>query len=327
MKHLTHALYCATILLSAALPVRAGGEDYLLTVDEFVPTGEVVEICMTTSSDTISWLLVSMDPGPLDTPYGSLDVGLPLLFIEPFFIGAGQTMCCATEVPCEADFIGLTGYMQFVAFHTDGSGTTGLSNPVTMTIELGSCTDPGDYFSYSQGGWGTSCSGGGMNPGCLRDEHFDSVFPSGLVAGDLDGPDADGLFTLLLTSSLAVETMMPNGGSAASLTANETDPGSSAAGILAGQLVAAILNVGFDDFGVFDDLKENDTILLGDLYFIDGVDAALLGLTVREVIALGNEALSGDVSIPLGDLVVALEIINVNFHTGDDDDGNLGLIY
>src|SRR5262249_20373263 len=44
----------------------------------------------------------------------------------------------------------------------------------------------GDFETFTQGGWGAICHGG--NPGCLRDAHFDEVFPDGLVLGDPDGP-------------------------------------------------------------------------------------------------------------------------------------------
>ena len=70
----------------------------------------------------------------------------------------------------------------------------------------------GNFLTYTQGGWHTSCSGG--NPGCYRDAHFSSAFPNGLTIGNISG------HTLLLTNSTVVKNFLPGTGSASILSSN-----------------------------------------------------------------------------------------------------------
>src|SRR5690606_22860396 len=129
------------------------------------------------------------------------------------------------------------------------------SNSQSITIVDGQCTsipEPGDYASFTQGGWGQNCNG--QNVGCLRDAHFDSVFPAGLVLGDADGIDGDGHYAIVLSSSSAVNAFLPAGGAASALTSDHSNPGGTEAGVFAGQLAAAKLNVAYDAAGAFDHL-------------------------------------------------------------------------
>jgi hypothetical protein len=183
----------------------------------------------------------------------------------------------------------------------------------------GTCPiQPGDFCTQSQGGFGGTCQNN--NPACLRDAHFDEVFPNGLIFGDPDGPDADGLYAVLLTSATAVKDYLPctGGCSAGALTADATDPTSTSSGNLGTQLVAAIISVGFDAAGFRLDGASDTTpgVDLGDLIFIGCVNENLIGLTVNEVIALANTAISGG-GLPSGvsfaDLVAALAVINLEF--------------
>ena len=67
----------------------------------------------------------------------------------------------------------------------------------------------GDFCSQTQVGWGTDeCNG---NNTYLRNGYFDGFFPSGLVVGDPDGPDADSLYAILLTTSAAVADYLARG--------------------------------------------------------------------------------------------------------------------
>lgn len=166
-----------------------------------------------------------------------------------------------------------------------------------------------DLTTYTQGGWGTACRGN--NPGCLRDTHFDQVFPSGLILGDPDGVDEDGDFALHLTNSKTVESFLPHGSTPGVFEEDAIDPSSSPAGVLAGQLTAATLNLGFNDAGVLG----AETGTYGALIYVANVPDALFGLTVREVIALANLAISGNPaglpeSLSLSDLVEALTDFN-----------------
>jgi hypothetical protein len=179
--------------------------------------------------------------------------------------------------------------------------------------------EPGDFCSQTQGGWGTdNCNGN--NTACLRDAHFDELFASGLVVGDPDGPDADALYAILLTSSAAVADYLPAGGTPAALTADQTDPQTTSSGVFGGQLTAATLNVAFDLAGYGKETPQRTPPpYLGDLVYGDcdaPVADGLLGLSVNEVIALANIAISGGgtpAGVSIADLSDALAALNEEF--------------
>ena len=108
--------------------------------------------------------------------------------------------------------------------------------------------------------------------------------------------------------------------------------------MFAGQLVAARLNVGFDDAGVFDGGKCRPDLKLGDLVFVAGVDADLLGWSVRDLLDLCDAAISGSLGagpfdldgnltgdVTFGDLNNALDALNRNFEGCTNDLGYLGI--
>jgi hypothetical protein len=186
----------------------------------------------------------------------------------------------------------------------------------------GETPEPGDFCSQTQGGWGSGAAGN--NPGRLRDTAFDTVFPAPdhLIVGDPDGPDADSLYAILLTSSGAVEAYLPAGGPPAALTADQTNPETTSSGVFGGQLTAATLNIGFDAAGIgLCTLTGTCTFphppgTLGTLVYGDCVDDDLQGLSVNQVIALANTAISGG-GLPAGvtfsDLSDALSKLNQEF--------------
>src|SRR6185436_1434967 len=96
------------------------------------------------------------------------------------------------------------------------------------------------YLTYSQGGWGANCSGG--NAGCLRDQYWNTVFPSGLVVG--------GQYTITLTSAAATNTYLPAMGMRGVLTQNYNNPGSTSSGQCGGQLVALSISVAFSNANI-----------------------------------------------------------------------------
>jgi hypothetical protein len=182
---------------------------------------------------------------------------------------------------------------------------------------------PGDFCSQTQGGWGSECQGN--NTGCLRDLFLDSLIATygPVIVGDPDGADGDGFFAIVLTSSLAVEEYLPAGGTPAPLSADQTDPEVTASGIFGGQLVAATLNVLFDENGLgkctltgtCDPCCAPGT--LGALVFLEGcVAPSLVGLSVNDVIALANVAIGGGELPPgvtIADLNDALAVVNQEF--------------
>jgi hypothetical protein len=164
---------------------------------------------------------------------------------------------------------------------------------------------PGDFRTQTQGGWGAGCQG--ENPGCYRDDHFASCFPTGLVVGDTSG------FTVELTSSGAVEGFLPQGGRAASLIQSHVDPTSTEAGVLAGQLVALTLSVNFDicdpDFG-------RSPLRLRNLLVCDATSVCN-ERTVGNLLAEANAVLAGLPSVfTAAEISECLARVNENFVDG-----------
>jgi hypothetical protein len=333
-------LLSVSLALAFAAPARAddcdctGTPGYTLTMPETVGIGENFTACLDAPAGSVALILIGADAGPINTKYGPLCVGFPFLTYWVVVIPQDGRLCLDHQVECDHDVIGFTGYFQFAAFGPT-PGQVGLSNSQCLTaVNSGTCdVHSGDFVSYTQGAWGAGCHGN--NPACTRDANFPSVFPNGLVVGDQDGVDGDNAYALVLTASSKVEDFLPDGGPSVPLTGNEVNVANSSAGNIAGQLVAATINVAFDDAGVFDGMKAV-TGKLGDLVFVAGVDSDLLGMSVRDLLDLANLGISGAVLEPfdvdgdtvgdvmLGDIQVALAVINENFDNGNTNDGNLG---
>jgi hypothetical protein len=234
---------------------------------------------------------------------------------------SGTTDCVATisntaTLACDDGSALVTGSPASATFQVSCSDLTPCSPP-----EPPPGPNPGDFCSQTQGGWGSdTCRGN--NTACLRDNYFSTLFPSGLVVGDPDGPDADTSWAILLTSSAGVAELLPTGGTPAALTGDLVDPQLTAAGVFAGQLIAATLNVTYDAAGI-----GKCTLLgscsfphppgtLGSLVYGSCVAPALQGLDVNTVIALSNVAISGGgtpAGVTISDLSDALAALNEEF--------------
>jgi hypothetical protein len=274
------------------------------------------------------FLMASLGEGPTPSVYGDLCLDFPLIFATVVFFDANGNLTLKGPIPCDETLIDLKIFVQFLVCDP----FRGVSPQICVTITDGLCDE--EYCTYTQGGWGTGCNGN--NPGCIRDANFDTAFPLGLVLGDPHGDDDDGLFALVLNSSSAVEAFLPNGSTAGTLTGDEVDPSSSSAGVLAGQLTAAKINVAFDDIGAIGGAGTP----LGDLVYGACVDADIIGMSVRDVIALADEVISGVYGscitsgcqgndlvngISISDLVEALDMLNNNFGDCERDNGCLEL--
>ena len=160
--------------------------------------------------------------------------------------------------------------------------------------------DVGDFCTRTQGGWGASCNGG--NAGCILQNNFATVFPTGLTVG--------GGFTIHFSSNIAVRDFLPAGTSPGVLTQNYNNPtGNTTAGVFAGQVTALAINVAFGDAGV---AGFNDFGML----LVDNGDFE--GYSVDQILALANAVLGGDLSgLPSGtdvsDLNGIVDAINQNF--------------
>jgi len=328
-------LAAALAVAGIAAPLASAGQcdgtpGFILDAPDTAPIGTTVTVNLTGPADEMGFFMVSLGQGPLITPYGTICLDFPLALSFLFTLDSEGKLTFTGDIPCDPILANLTLYMQFITCRPN----KGVSNQHALTITDGFCA--GDLCSFTQGGWGTDCNGN--NPGCRRDKWFDTVFPSGVSIGDPDGIDADGDFALLFTSSQAVEDFLPATSTPDLLDADATDPTSSSAGVFAGQLLAATLNVAFDDAGALDDCKERTDLKLADLLLIGGVDPDLIGWSVKDLLGLGNAAISGALGagpfdidgdtnpdVTISDISDALKVVNENFDDGTTNNGNLGI--
>lgn len=160
--------------------------------------------------------------------------------------------------------------------------------------------DPGDYLTYSQGGYG-----GNGAPFNLLSNNFAAAFPSGVEVGI---PGAGG-FSMKFTSAAAVKAYLPAGGPASSLTADLNNPTSSGAGVFGGQVLALKLSVGLSDAAV-------TPVSFGDVYLNDPT-SSLHGKTIRQILAVMEIALGGGglpAGYTFGSLNALAEDLNLSFH-------------
>jgi hypothetical protein len=154
--------------------------------------------------------------------------------------------------------------------------------------------------TVTQGGWGSPPNGN--NPGALLAENFSTVFPTGVTLGcPLPGK------SLTFTTAAQIEAFLPSGGKPGPLP--DTN-------VLTGQLLAAMLNVGFSNAGVL-------PIGLGGMHVASGPFA---GKTVNQVIAMANRVIGG---CPIaGDVVdySALNEVLTGINEAFDGGGNTGFL-
>jgi hypothetical protein len=177
------------------------------------------------------------------------------------------------------------------------------------------------FRTQTQGGWGAPAHGN--NPGVYRDGHFPAAFADGLVIGRGDADAAT------FAAAFAVQNFLPAGGQPAPLGGDCLDPEYTAAGVLAGQVMALALNVGFDladaDFSPY----SPDSVHLADLVVADDASPCY-GKTVSWVLAEANRILAGldssaDPALTPPQISDCVARINENFVDGVIDRGFLKL--
>ncbi|MFG0316364.1 MAG: hypothetical protein ACF8XB_03765 [Planctomycetota bacterium JB042] len=119
-------------------------------------------------------------------------------------------------------------------------------------------------------------------------KQFDEAFPRGLRIGK----DKKGLHSFRLDSAEEVRKLLPVRGEPGVMT-ESSKAGLKAAGGLAGQLIAAKLNVGFDSIGAIGATKANGETPLAQRVLKRKVAKKLKGLTVLELIQASDKAISG----------------------------------
>lgn len=327
---------CAVVLASLAATARggdcSGNAGWINGAPTEVAIGSSFSFCIQGPANQPALFLVSGGQGPIQSKkYGEICLDFPVYFDFVVPLDASGTYCFDIDVECDPTIIGLTLYSQFVTCKP----IIGISNQVATTVVDG--INAGDLCTYPQDTWGQNCSNN--NVGCLLETWFPTLFPNGLLIGDADGVfDGDGVFAARWDSAATLNKFLPIGGGPGPLTYDAIDPKTVPACEIAGHLVAAKLNCAFDDAGVFDDGKCRDDLKLCDLIFVSGVDVKLIGWTVRDVIELADQAISGalgagpfDVDgdgvpdLGFGQLNTALKVLNANFEDCDTNNGILGL--
>ncbi|HEY8894446.1 MAG TPA: hypothetical protein VIM79_06510, partial [Niastella sp.] len=135
----------------------------------------------------------------------------------------------------------------------------------------------GQLRTFTQGGWGASPSGN--NPGVYLHANFSKAFANGLTVGC-----APTGYYLKLTSAQAVTNLLPAGGKASALTVNATNP-ASIKNVLAGQIVALKLSLGFDEY---DASFGESAVPLGQMVIGSG---AFKGYGVYDFLTIAEEVL------------------------------------
>ncbi|MBL8000344.1 MAG: T9SS type A sorting domain-containing protein [Flavobacteriales bacterium] len=174
------------------------------------------------------------------------------------------------------------------------------------------CDEPKDcnFRTQTQGGWGAKPSGN--NPAKYLQNHWASCFPNGITIGCASGN------TLTLTSSTAVKDFLPSGSTPSQLPSDMVNPGGSYSNVLAGQLVAAVINVTVD---ACDPNFSPSSEWVGNAWFTNG---PLAGYGVWDVIYLANQYIGGcGGSFTASQLNDALTMFNENYDNGTTNNGNL----
>ncbi|MBS4044149.1 MAG: tandem-95 repeat protein, partial [Chitinophagaceae bacterium] len=161
------------------------------------------------------------------------------------------------------------------------------------------------FRTQTQGGWG-QCKTNGGNPGTYLAENFAAAFPSGLTVGCTN--------TLKLTSALEACNFLPSGSTASALPSGIlVNPQDSYSNVLAGQVVALTLNLGFDNY---DANFSPATTLVKNLVVNSGTFA---GWTVQQVLDEANKKLGGCASsYTFSQLNDAVTKINENYVDGNN---------
>ena len=164
--------------------------------------------------------------------------------------------------------------------------------------------------TQTMGGWGSTPNGN--NPGMYLQNNFATAFPNGITIGCEN--------TLTLTSAQAVQDFLPSG-STPTLLPNGAmvDPGGSYTNVLAGQLMAATISLGFDN--AIPSFGESD-FALGELSIQTG---EFQGWTVAQIVEEGNALIGGCASdFTASQLNNVLSGINESYVDGEQSSGFLG---
>jgi SprB repeat len=158
------------------------------------------------------------------------------------------------------------------------------------------------YKTYTQGAWGANPCGG--NAATFLQTNFAAVFPTGITIGCTN--------KLKFTTSTAIRNFLPSGGTAAALPSGTLINPSCYSNVLAGQLLAATLNVKFDEyFSSFAPAAGN----LKNLVIASG---PFVGMTVQQLIDNANSKIGGCAAFnkTFAEYNTALTNVNATYDNG-----------
>lgn len=178
---------------------------------------------------------------------------------------------------------------------TDVNGCTGVA---TACIK-GNC---GGFRTQTMGGWGAPPKGN--NPASYLYANFNAAFPQGITVGGCGK-------TLKLTTPVAVTDFLPSGSTAKTLSTSLVNPGDNYKNVLAGQVVALAISIGFDNYDAA--FGSSGTPLAGQIIN----SGPFAGWTVLQAFDEANKRLGGCVSAyTLSDLNDVISAINENYVDG-----------
>lgn len=185
----------------------------------------------------------------------------------------------------------------------------------------------GVFSTYSQGGWGAKPAG--KNPGAFLRDKFAEVFPAGFLVG--------GGYTLLFTSSQAIQDFLPAGGPPSVLTGSAVNPTTTSAGVFAAQVMAVKLSVSFSQHDKMPGETVGDAYTLSDVLVGDNPTRSELrpfaGMAIGELLHVAENVLGGllsehDLSVLFPQSAVTVPVLNNAlesvidfFHEGGTPDG------
>ncbi len=154
---------------------------------------------------------------------------------------------------------------------------------IACTVTATNC-DPLKTYTQGSNDWGTPSTSNAI--GTYITANFATVFPNGITIGSSSRK-------LVLTTSTAVRAFLPSAEDGEVLPSGTlTNPGTNYDNELAGELVAAKLNVGFDNY---DASFATPTRKLKDMYCNTG-SSSFKGKTIAELIVIADNILGGTTS-------------------------------
>jgi hypothetical protein len=194
---------------------------------------------------------------------------------------------------------------------TPGSSFTTSGSRATISLASGgtvSCTytnaQVGTFCSYTPGGWGAPPNGG--NIATTLYNYFPALYPKGVLIGGVKP-----YYGITLQYATSVTTYLPDGGTPGVLLRNYTNPSSTESGEFGTQVTALQFNVDFSSKGIIKPGFSTKKVVSG----------PLAGLTMTQVLALAEAALSGNTGVltPYGITVAQLTTMLGNYNGNYDN--------